>query len=476
MRVLLTNITLATRSGTEVNIRDTALGLLRRGHRPVVYSPELGPMAEEIRAATVPVVDDLAAVAAAPDVIHGHHHPPTLTALLRFPGVPAVYFVHDWNSWYDEPPVFPRVTLYAPVDETNADRLELEHGIDRGRLRVLFNAVDLERCHPRPPLPARPRRALVLSNTASESGCLRAIRLACERAGIELAVVGACVGRPSDRPEDLLAEADLVFARARSALEAMAIGTAVILCDQQGLGEMVTSDAVERMRPRNFGVRLLQRAVTAEGVLAEIERYDAVDAARVSAWVRRQASLEPALDRLVAVYEEAIALGRALVVDPAEEGRAVAAYLQRWSPRFRDHGAALVLERLRPEVERAHRAAAQEAALRMEADQRLAAAVAAAAGNEAARQQAEEVATARALAVDRVAASEQALRTEIEGHLAAARAEVSELRRELAWVTSTATWRWRGRLLRSAPLHAAYRLLRRLFRQRSASPASRAPN
>ena len=64
MRVLLTNITLASRSGTEVNVRDLALGLLRRGHRPVVYSPELGEIAAEIRAATVAVVDDLAAIAA----------------------------------------------------------------------------------------------------------------------------------------------------------------------------------------------------------------------------------------------------------------------------------------------------------------------------------------------------------------------------------------------------------------------------
>ena len=36
MRILLTNITLASRSGTEVNVRDFALGLLRRGHRPVL--------------------------------------------------------------------------------------------------------------------------------------------------------------------------------------------------------------------------------------------------------------------------------------------------------------------------------------------------------------------------------------------------------------------------------------------------------
>ena len=33
----------------------------------------IGPPAEELRAATIPVVSDIDAIAARPDVIHGHH-------------------------------------------------------------------------------------------------------------------------------------------------------------------------------------------------------------------------------------------------------------------------------------------------------------------------------------------------------------------------------------------------------------------
>ena len=109
LRVLLTNITLASRTGTEINLRDLAISLLRAGHRPVVYSPTLGAIADEIRAATVPVVSELAAVGSPPEVIHGHHHPQTMAALLRFPGVPAVFFAHAWNAWWDVPPRFPRI-------------------------------------------------------------------------------------------------------------------------------------------------------------------------------------------------------------------------------------------------------------------------------------------------------------------------------------------------------------------------------
>ena len=75
----------STRTGTEVYVRDLAASLLRRGHLPIVYSPHLGEMAAEIRAGTVPVVDDLAQVGTAPDIIHGHHGLETLAALLGFP-------------------------------------------------------------------------------------------------------------------------------------------------------------------------------------------------------------------------------------------------------------------------------------------------------------------------------------------------------------------------------------------------------
>src|SRR5687768_13409262 len=103
LRVLLTNRILAHRTGTELYVRDVAVELLRRGHLPVVYSPQLGPLAAEIRDCTVPVVDDLAKVADVPDIIHGHHGLETLTALLAFPGVPAVSVCHSWVGWADEP-------------------------------------------------------------------------------------------------------------------------------------------------------------------------------------------------------------------------------------------------------------------------------------------------------------------------------------------------------------------------------------
>src|SRR5262249_58647483 len=95
LRVLITNTTLATRTGTETYVRDLAAALLRKGHRPAIYSPRHGDIAREIRELGVPVVDDLVALSDVPDVIHGHHHPETMAALLRFPRVPAIFVGDD---------------------------------------------------------------------------------------------------------------------------------------------------------------------------------------------------------------------------------------------------------------------------------------------------------------------------------------------------------------------------------------------
>src|SRR5438876_1119542 len=157
MRILITNNTLDFRGGSELYVRDLAIALLKRGHMPIAYSTKLGDIAQEIRAATVPVIDNLDALAAPPDVIHGHHHLDTMTALLRFPGVPAISFCHGWLPWEEIPPRFPRILRYIAVDRVCLDRLTLEHGISSAHTQLLLNFVDLKRFKGRSPLPARPQ-------------------------------------------------------------------------------------------------------------------------------------------------------------------------------------------------------------------------------------------------------------------------------------------------------------------------------
>src|SRR5215510_13908343 len=248
LTVLIVNATLATLTGTETYVRDLALGLLRKGHSPIVYAPELGQIAQELRRATIPVIDDLKCAGVTPDIIHGNHNTELITALLQFPNVPAVFFCHSWTDWISSPPLHPRILSYVAVDETCRDRLVLENAIPQDRVHVVLHAADLERFIPREPLPEKPARAVVFSNNANHWTHLNAVREACKRAGIELDVIGAGANASTLNPESLLSNYDLVFAKARCALEALAVGTAVILCDAMGGGPMVTTAELDRLR------------------------------------------------------------------------------------------------------------------------------------------------------------------------------------------------------------------------------------
>ncbi|MBW8878071.1 MAG: glycosyltransferase [Acidobacteria bacterium] len=415
MRVLLTNGALVNRAGSELYLLEVATRLLALGHSPVAFSPCLGPLAAELRAATVPVVDDLAAVAEPPDVIHGQHHLPAMTALLHFPGVPALFVSHGWAPWEEAPPRFPRILRYVAVDHTTRERLVSEAGIPPERVEVVLNFVDLARFQPRGTLPPAPRRALVFSNQASEETYLPAVREACSRFDIELDVAGVAAGRPEARPETRLPGYDLVFAKGRSALEAMAVGAAVVLCDQSGSGPMVTAEGFDRLRPLNFGIRTLREPVTPDILVREIRRYDPADAAEVSQRVRTQAGLEGAVGRLTALYEEVIAEHRERGPAPtADESRAAAGYLQ-WLEPYLQERSRLAAERNGLAVER-DGLAAERAGLTVERD--------------------------------RLAAERDGLTVQSEA-----------LRRDLAALQGTATWRLRERLVRS-PLLRLYRALR----------------
>ena len=80
LTILVTNLILNGRSGTEIVVRNLALALRDLGHRPIVYSPRLGPIAEELQSSAICVVDDLHGSLPSIDLIHGHHLPATVTA------------------------------------------------------------------------------------------------------------------------------------------------------------------------------------------------------------------------------------------------------------------------------------------------------------------------------------------------------------------------------------------------------------
>lgn len=328
LRVLIATYDLSLRGGTQMYVRDLAAGLLRRGHTPIVYSPRLGPVAQEIRECTIAVTDDLASIAIAPDLIHGNHSLETVTALLQFRGVPAIQTVHGNLGFLSAAPRLSRILRYIPVDFTCYDRIVFEQGIPEEKVHVILNGVDLERFKPRVDLPDRARKALVFSNCTDYGNYVRLIREACQRQGLSLDVIGNEVSL-SAKPELILPRYEIVFAKARCALEALAVGNAVVLCDFAGLGQMVTSAEVSELRRLNFGHRTLRNNLTADTIANEIAKYDAHDATSVSQAIRTTAGVNNMVDELLQQYGEVLLEFDALpTFDTDLEGREAAAYLQ----------------------------------------------------------------------------------------------------------------------------------------------------
>jgi hypothetical protein len=307
MNILITNSVLKYRSGTETFVRDLAVKLQALGHYPMIYCTRVGKIADEIMRAGIPVVTDLHKIPRKPDIIHGHHHIQPVDALVHFDGVPGIYVCHDRLAKHDVPPGHPGIRFYVAVDYNCRERF-VYAGIPDDRIRVIYNSVDTGRFLPRPPLPSRPCRALVFSNYASTSNYLRPVIGACRKLNIQLDIVGSASGTMSDHPEELLGQYDLVFAKARCAMEAMAVGTAVILCDQVGLGPMVTRGEIDRLRPLNFGMRCLTQPIDEKGIIRQINRYDVADAAAVSAYMRDKATLSCMVTDYLGLYHEALSM------------------------------------------------------------------------------------------------------------------------------------------------------------------------
>ncbi len=330
MNILITNRVLVGHSGTEVVVRDLSSELKNQGHSPLVYSPVLGPMADEIRADDVPVYSDVRQIDCTPDVIHGHHHPQMLTSLLRFPNTPGIFVCHDAKSWPDDPLIFPRVLRYVAVDHRCKQRFDGKPQVPPESVRVIFNAVDLSRFRPRAPLPKQPLRAALFSNYASKWTHLPAIAQACNSLGIHLDVIGEEFGTATSRPEDFLPEYDLVFAKARCALEAMAVGCAVVVCDFSGLGRMVSAETFAELRRLNFGRGTLSRPLDPELIVAEIQKYNVNDVKLVSDRVRHEADLTSAVTEWIELYHEVLSEYAGAEHHHAEELAALADYVVEW--------------------------------------------------------------------------------------------------------------------------------------------------
>jgi hypothetical protein len=257
--------------------------------------------------------------------MHLQHVTPALMALAAFPDVPAVFSTHSATFEIEAPRPHPQIRRFVAVDDLCRARA-LQRNISEDRLSVILNAVDLTRFSTRPPLPPKPKAALMLTKTWEQQSLVRA---ACAKAGLTLDELGPATREMSDQLERVLPRYDIVFATARMALEAAVVGCAVVVADGRGFAGMLGSENLQAWRRLNFGVGLLTAPVTSAALDAAIAAYDAFDAATVSAHLRTEASSDGYAAAYLALYAQAIAEG---APQDASQAAATAAWLEDLLP------------------------------------------------------------------------------------------------------------------------------------------------
>jgi hypothetical protein len=325
LRILITNLFVANFSGSETVVELLADALRRAGHAPMIFAPTLGPQAERMQAHGHIVVDRLAMLPQRPDVMHLQHITPALMALVAFPDVPAVFTCHSATIEVEAPRLHPQIRRYVAVDDFCRARC-VKLDVPEERLSVILNAVDLGRFKARPPLPSKPKAALMLTKTFEQQNL---VRKACAKAGLALDELGHATAEMSDQLEKILPRYDIVFATARMALEAAVVGCAVVVADGRGFAGMLRAENLTAWRRLNFGVGVLTAPVTAAALDAAIAAYDAADAAEVCGCLRAEASADDYAAAYLQLYTQAI--GEAVVQD-SSQAAATAAWLEDLLP------------------------------------------------------------------------------------------------------------------------------------------------
>jgi hypothetical protein len=304
MRILISNIDVTGRTGTEMYVRDLSQAFHMRGHEVEIFTSNRGPLADEIEAFGVSVRTELRELSL-PDIIHAQHTYESLALAAHFPGVPMVYVGHDATALFDHPLRLTQIQRYIPVDDSVRERFVERLGISEDRVTVVPNLIDFSRFRERGPLPAHPQRVLLWSNYAgpSEARCAREF---CQERGMEFHAVGRHFGNLQANPGDLPAQYDVVIAKGRCALESAAAGAAVIYGDAAGCGGMFQSKRFLENGGRMAGRKWLTEAFQPSALRRAMDNYDPEDAAQVSRIVRRTYGEANVVAQLLQIYTQAL--------------------------------------------------------------------------------------------------------------------------------------------------------------------------
>jgi hypothetical protein len=261
VRFILGNRLLDRAGGTEVHMVTVGEQLQRLGHEVLLYSPVLGAFSAAAERRGLTVAGRLEDLPEACDVVLAQDTIVSHDLAGRYPEALHVFRICGDVYDFQLPPQVPGLVDLVVVLSDRYERQARGCAVQPRVLR-LRTPIDVDRLVPAGPIAEQPRRAVLLGNYPERTGVVEA---ACARHGIEVARVGGAA--QSFDVAGALAGADIVFAKSRAALDAMACGRAVYVLDVFGGDGWVTPESYPDLEADHF-------AGLATGLVVDIDALD----------------------------------------------------------------------------------------------------------------------------------------------------------------------------------------------------------
>jgi hypothetical protein len=270
VRFVLGNRHLIAAGGTEVHLVTIGEHLERLGHEVVLYAPELGAFAEHARACGLAVCGSLHELPAACDVVFSQDAIVAYPLADRYGQAFHVFRVCGDVYDFQLPPqlagVVDRFVVLSERYEKVVRTTAASAGVPILRLPV---PIDTDRLVPLGPLRERPAKAVLLGNYVDREQLIRDVW---GGLGVQVTRVGGHA--QSFDVARSLADADVVVAKSRAALDAMACGRAVYLFDMFGGDGWVTPELYPALADDNFAGQATGRVIDAAALAADLATFD----------------------------------------------------------------------------------------------------------------------------------------------------------------------------------------------------------
>lgn len=267
MRFVLANRHLLAAGGTEVHLVTLADHLQRLGHEVLLYAPELGPFGDHARRRGIQVHDNLRELPATCDVVFAQDGIVIHELGQRYPQALTLFRVCGDVFDFQLPPQLDGLVDLIVVLSDRYERIAKACAVKVPVLRLRM-PIDIDRLVPLGTIRDRPERAVMLGNYSEREELVREVW---GRHGVSVRRVGGDV-----QTYDVavaVADADIVVAKGRAALDAMSCGRAVYVYDIFGGDGWVTPEGYAALEADNFAGQATDRVIDAAALADDLRGY-----------------------------------------------------------------------------------------------------------------------------------------------------------------------------------------------------------